>query len=102
MSFVVTARSAPNILLASAAGYQVFATSAPANPEWFDAAPALPSTALCASQARGLNAAVTRISTGLGRSAPQIAAAVWKTKRRCAPRVTPGLPPTGATGVASL
>jgi hypothetical protein len=34
--------------------------------------------------------------------APQMFAANWKALRRCSPRVVPGFPPTGATGVLSL
>ncbi len=34
--------------------------------------------------------------------APQIFAAVWAALKRCWPRVVPGFPPTGATGVSSL
>ena len=34
--------------------------------------------------------------------APQMFAAVWAAFNRCWPRVVPGFPPTGATGVVSL
>src|SRR5947209_7504920 len=40
--------------------------------------------------------------TGLSRIEPQTLAANWKTLSACWPRVVPGLPPTGATGVGSL
>src|SRR6185503_11368865 len=64
--------------------------------------PALPSTALVASHASGLNWDDTVIVTELGRMLPQIAAACWNTNSRCWPSVVPGLPPTGARAVASL
>src|SRR5436305_5275815 len=42
------------------------------------------------------------MGTGLSRIEPQTFAANWKTLSACWPRVVPGLPPTGATGVGSL
>src|SRR5262245_57082087 len=55
-----------------------------------------------ALQVCGLNCERQMIGTVLGRMPPQIVAAWLNRNRRCAPIVTPGLPPPGALGVASL
>src|SRR5882672_12327210 len=65
--------------------------------------PALPRTPLDASQGvSGPNCAFTRTTTLLLSRVPQMFAAVWKTKSRCAPTVVPGFPPTGEAGAGSL
>src|ERR1051325_3192922 len=64
--------------------------------------PAAPSTALVALQVSGLNCAWMLIGTAEVRMPAQMAAACVKQLSRCWPMVVPGLPPTGAAGVASL
>src|SRR5262249_57633480 len=51
---------------------------------------------------RGSKAAETVMVAEVDSSEPQMLAAAWNALSRCAPRVVPGLPPTGATGVGSL
>src|ERR1044072_9370511 len=64
--------------------------------------PAAPSTGLVALQVSGLNCAWMLIGTAEVRMPAQMAAACVKQLSRCWPMVVPGLPPTGAAGVASL
>src|SRR5215203_132162 len=89
-------------MFASAPGYHVVANSAFGKLRKSCCVPALPSTALVASHGRALNWDDTWIVTFDDRMLPQMFAAAWKTNNRWAPRVMPGLPPTGWTGVASL
>src|SRR5690348_16804331 len=94
--------STPERLLASAAPYHVAGNSAPGKspmpPKSLQMVrvPAEPRVAAVAVQERGSKVANILISTLLSRFAPQTLAANWKAFRRCAPRVVPGLPPTGA------
>src|SRR5690242_5266546 len=99
MSGLPTLRSEPASRFASAPGYHVFENSAFGKLRKSCVVPAAPSVALVASQVSGLNCEETSIVTEDGRMLPQMFAAVWKTKSRCVPSVTPGLPPTGAAGV---
>jgi hypothetical protein len=94
--------SLPASLLASACGYQVFATGAPGKSRCTVAAPAWPSVALDESQESGSIWAPTRIVTVLASFAPQMSAAYWKAASRCAPSVVALLLPTAATTVGSL
>ena len=101
-SSVPGSRSTPAKALASACGYQVAGCGALVKSRCTVSGPAEPSRAEAEPQSSGSKLAAMRISTSLCRTAPQIEAAYWKAFSRCAPRVTPGLPPTGATAVGSL
>src|SRR5579859_7972548 len=63
--------------------------------------PAEPSTPVVAVQSRSLKVALLMIGTSLLSTAPHRSAANWNTISACRPRVVPGLPPTGVTGVGS-
>src|SRR3569623_653769 len=86
------------------AGYQVLARNGPAALlSEKKVGPALPSTPLPPPQgASGAKFAPTWMTSLLLSRAPHSEAAVWNRIRRCAPRVVPGLPPSGLFGVGSL
>src|SRR5262245_61902718 len=94
--------STPRRALASACEYQVLATSAPGKSRGMVFGPACPRSAEPGLQKSGSKLASTRIVTELLRMPAHWLAAFWKAFNRSAPSVTPGLPPSGARGVASL
>ena len=102
MSSSSGSRSLPCRALARATGYHVAGRRAPVKSRNALIAPAAPRSAPVALHGSGSNVALTRIGTALERSPAQMSAARWKAMSRCWPRVVPGFPPTGATGVGSL
>ena len=94
--------SLPDRAFARAAGYQVAENGAFGKfcrKLTGDAAPRVPEVVV---QPSASQLARIVIVGPLVSDAPQTFAANWKAFRRCWPSVVPGLPPTGATAVASL
>src|SRR5258707_8990134 len=102
ISTVAGSRSLPNSALASAAGYQVPGTLAPAKSCQALCAPVTPNSAESAAQLRAFQVTRAVMVGTLSRVAPHLLAAAWIAIILCCPRVVPVLPPTGETGAGSL
>src|SRR5579859_2450470 len=102
ISVVVGSRSPPDSALASAAGYHVPGTLAPAKSAKSLCGPPSPSTAELSSQLSAFQVTSAVMAGTLSRVAPHLLAAAWTAISLCCPSVVPELPPTGDTGVGSL